>query len=83
MEKILKFVFSKVPSFYFGWKPPFARKTYMQKRLRKSWCLSARSAVCFCSQCCSCHWPLWPPLWLRFYIYTLLMYTNTRLIEAE
>jgi len=23
-----------------------------------------------------------PPLWFRFYIYTLLMYTNTRSIEA-
>jgi len=28
-----KFVFSKVPSFYFGWKLPFARKTFMQDRL--------------------------------------------------
>jgi len=28
-------------------------------------------------------WSLWPPLWLRFYIYTLLMYTNTGSIEAE
>ena len=25
----------------------------------------------------------WPPLWLHFYIYTLLMYTNTRSIEIE
>jgi len=29
------------------------------------------------------HLSLWPPLWLRFYIYTLLMCTNTRLIETE
>ena len=26
---------------------------------------------------------LWPPLWLRFYIYTLLVYINTGLIEAD
>jgi len=31
-----KFVFSKFPRFYFGWKPPFAYTTFMQDRWWKS-----------------------------------------------
>ena len=31
-----KIFFSEVSSFSFGWKPPFARKTFMQERLWKS-----------------------------------------------
>jgi len=36
--KLEKFVFSEVPSFYFRWKPPFARRTFLQKRLWKYRC---------------------------------------------
>jgi len=30
--------FSKVPMFYFGWKPPFAAQAFLQKRLWKCPC---------------------------------------------
>jgi len=36
IDKFFKFVFSKFPRFYFGWKPPFAYKTFMQDRWWKS-----------------------------------------------
>jgi len=42
IDKFLKFVVSKVPSFYFGWKPPFARKRFMQEPLWKSWCFQCK-----------------------------------------
>ena len=36
IDKFLKFVFSKFPRFYFGWKPPFSYKTFVQDRWWKS-----------------------------------------------
>jgi len=35
---LISFVFDEVISFYFGWKSPFSRKTFLQKRLWKSRC---------------------------------------------
>jgi len=37
-----KSIFVEVPSFYFGWKPPFSRKTLMQERLWKSQCFKCK-----------------------------------------
>jgi len=45
---------SKVPSFYVGWKPTFARKTFLWKRLWKPWCYKCKiCTMFFCSQYCS------------------------------
>ena len=40
--QVLKVSFSKVPSFYFGSKSPFDRKTFLRKRLWKSRCYKCK-----------------------------------------
>jgi len=79
-------VYSKVPNSYFGSNSGFARKTFLRKHLGKSRCYN----------CKICSMPLESILhcsWARshrgrhydcFFIFThLLIYTDTRLTEAE